>query len=196
MKKSTWIVVGAFILFLIAFLLFQKSPSEPVDVPEPTPQPTLRSINDQELISFTYQEMDGETIHLEKTDTLDWTVTTHPEAQVTAGNVEAVISNLSNLRILTTLSEIPPLDEIGLEIPQMTITFDFEDGTTFKIDIGDLTPLNNGYYTRIDNGDLIVLPMGSIDQVALIFNTIITPSTPTPAFDENSTPLPSSENND
>ena len=188
MKKSTWIIVGIFAVLLAAFLIYPKiAPSEEVPA-EPTATPhVLQSLDDQALKSIIYTSLDGEKVQLDKVESLSWTVASHPEGAVTAGNIEEIIVYLSELKILSEVSDEKDLSEVGLKDPQQSIVFIYEDGSEYTIDFGDLTVLSDGYYALINGKDIVVLPNGGIDQIGGLFDTIIHPPTPTPELTDTST---------
>ena len=199
MKKSTWIILGIFAVLLAAFFLYPEITPSEEEPAEPTATPhVLQSLDDQALSSIIYHSLDGETIQLDKVDTLSWTVATHPDGIVTAGNVEEILSYLSELQILSEVSDEKDLAEVGLDEPQQSIVFIYEDGSEYTLEFGNLTVLGDGYYALINGQDIIVLPDGGIDQLGALFDSIIHPPTPTPEFSEtpsetlepSSTPTP------
>ena len=76
------------------------------------------------------------------------------------------------------------LSEIGLDKPQQSISFSYEDDSQYLLEFGDLSALGDGYYTLVNGHDVIVLPYSSINQLGLLFTAIIHPPTPTPEFTE------------
>jgi hypothetical protein len=180
MKKTTWIVLGAFALVLIAFLIYQNVEPAPEETPVPTAQPTLRHLDDQELQSITYVDADGAPIVVEKEAELTWISPTDPDANVTAGKIEELVANLADLSVLSTLPADTSMADLGLEEPNFTVEFLFEDGTTYFIEIGSVTALGDGYYARIDRDEIVVIPADSVNQVHTIFFDFITQPTPTP----------------
>ncbi|MCB2203073.1 DUF4340 domain-containing protein [bacterium] len=183
MKKSTWIVLEAFVLILIAYLVIQNAPPAVEETPTPTAQPTLRYLDDMDIQSITYTDADGAPITVEKDAELLWHSPTDPEANVTAGKIEELIANLSELRLLSTLPEDASMAALGLAQPTFTIEFGFEDQSTYLIEIGDETPLGDGYYARIDQGKIVALPAESVNQVHTIFFDFIAEPTHTPPPD-------------
>lgn len=204
MKRTTWIILGVFILVLAGFLLFQnneknKETTDEDTGPTSTPVPSLRSFDDQDLVSISYEEAGELYIKLEKVDTLEWTVTTHPEGQVTAGNIEELLSYLSNLELVSVLSSSPSLSDIGLDEPEKALQLEYEDGTSYTISIGTETALADGYYATVDDYDaVVVLPVSSIDQVIALMDDTTLPPTPTPTLssekteESEATPIPES----
>jgi len=186
MKKNTWIILGVFIVVLVGFLLLQNVEIDSTETPEPTstPAPALRSFDDQDLKAIVLEKSGSQTIKLEKIDTLEWIITTHPDGQVTAGNVEEILSYLSNLELISILSSTPSLEEIGLDEPVNTLRFEYEDGTSYTITIGMVTTLNDGYYAQVDDYEMaVVLPLYNIDLVISLMNNATLPPTPTPTVE-------------
>lgn len=190
MKKTTWIALGAFALVLIAFLIMQNNELAPVETPVPTIVPTLQELDDQTITEIEYADSIGATIVLEKIEALSWISPTNPEAQVTAGKIEELLSYLSGLNIVTTLPEVVALDEVGLDEPLYTITFIMNDGTPYQIEVGDPTAMSDGYYARIDENEILVLPLTTMETIPGLMYTIVTPPTVTPELEPTTTITP------
>ena len=195
MKKTTWIVLGAFALLLIAFLIYQNIDNEePVETPVPTTQAVLEQLDDQTISEIDYSDYTGENIRFTHDDSLDWSSPTHPDSVITAGKIEELMANLSGLTILTTISGSTPPEEVGLDSPTAVVTFTFDDGGTYKLEIGNPTAIDDGYYVRVDGAEIVVLPFDSVEQVATLFLELTQTPTPDPEITETVTPTP--ENND
>lgn len=180
MKKTTWIALGAFALVLIAFLVSQNIESAPVETPVPTEEPSLRELDDQKIAEIDYTDTTGVTIVLQKVEDLVWTSPTDPEAQITAGNIEQLLSYFSGLSILSTLPFDTALEDVGLVEPVYTITFVMEDGSTYRLDVGEPTAMSDGYYTWVDESEIVVLPVSTMEYIPTFMYIITTPPTATP----------------
>ena len=190
MKKPTWIALGAFALVLIAFLVFQHNESAPVETPVPTEEPSLRELNDQDIAEIEYTDTAGVTIMLEKVEALSWTSPTDPEAQITAGNIEQLLSYFSGLNILSTLPPDTAPKDFGLDEPQFAITFVMEDESTYRLEVGASTPMGDGFYTWIDENEIVVLPVANMEYIPTIMYMITTPPTATPDPEATTTATP------
>lgn len=187
MKRTTWIVLAAFVLLLTAFLVDQNVEPALMETPVPTAQPALRNLDDQDIQSITYVDADNTSIILEKEGELTWISPTDPDATLSAGNIEELIANLSELTVLATMTQNISLSDLWLDEPVFTVKFIFEDdGSAYFIEIGNVTPFGDGYYARIDRGEIVVLPADSISQVRSIFLDFITDPTPTPSSPSDS----------
>lgn len=180
MKKTTWIALGAFALVLIAFLVSQNIESAPVETPVPTVEPSLRELDDQEIAEIDYTDTTGVTIVLQKIEDLVWASPTDPEAQITAGNIEQLLSYFSGLSILSTLPFDTALEDVGLVEPVYTITFVMEDGSSYRLDVGEPTAMSDGYYTWVDESEIVVLPVSTMEYIPTFMYIITTPPTATP----------------
>lgn len=191
MKKSTWIIVGIFAALLAAYFIYPKLIPSQEETVEPTAtHQVLQSLDDQALATIIFHSPNGEIIQLDKEESLSWTVASPPDGLVTAGNVEEIISYLSELQILSDIAGDKPLSELGLDDPQQAITFIYEDGSEYSIEFGDLVVLGDGYYALINGQDIVVLPNWSIDQLGALFDAIAHPPTPTPEYTETPSSTP------
>jgi hypothetical protein len=95
------------------------------------------------------------------------------------------------LRVESTIADIP-LDAIGLEEPEYTLTLTFKDGLERTAEIGVITPTESGYYVRNPAGDVVIISKFSLDTLlGLLSNPpyLETP-TPSPVPTETPTALP------
>ncbi|QRN83726.1 DUF4340 domain-containing protein [Chloroflexota bacterium] len=190
MKKSTWLALGVFALVLIAFFAVQNIESAPVEPTVPTDTPALQVLDDQDITEIDYEDMQDVTIVFKQVEPLTWTSPTDPEAQITAGYIEQLLSYFSGLNIISTLPADTPLEDVGLDAPLYTITFVMEDGSTYKLDVGGPTPMRDGYYTWIDESEIVVLPVSNIEYIPTIMYIIMTPPKATPDPDASTTVTP------
>jgi len=190
MKKTTWIALGAFALVLIAFLVLQNNESAPVETPVPTLEPTLRGLDDQQITEIEYTDSTGVTIALEKVEALTWVSPTDPEAQVTAGKIEQLLSYLSGLSIMSALPADTALDDLGLNEPLYSISFVLEDESTYRIEVGAPTAMSDGYYAWVDESEILVLPAATIETIPGLMYTIVSPPTATPELEPATTLTP------
>jgi hypothetical protein len=70
---------------------------------------------------------------------------------------------------------------VGLEIPAYTLELGFISGKSHKIEIGNITPTNSGYYIRYDDGEIYVISQTGIDALVNLLIAPPYPATETPA---------------
>jgi hypothetical protein len=95
------------------------------------------------------------------------------------------------LSIVNTLNVPPTLSDIGLAVPADTIDLVFVNGTSHKMEIGNLTPTSSGYYVRFDGGKIYVIEKSGIDSLLnLLTNPPFLPTpTPPPTSETDGTPV-------
>lgn len=188
-RKSTWVVLGVFIVLAAAAILFRWSPQSPIKLSTATPVSTaaayvLSGITSPEVTALTLQSIEGPT-RLVRNEDLTWT--RNEEGIVGAGKVEEVLANLLTIRVLTELAPDYALDSIGLNPPAQVIEINTA-GRTVQIAIGDLTPTGTGNYIQVDSQPAVVVSKFAVETILQTFANAV-PSTPTPETMEN-TPAP------
>lgn len=149
-------------------------------------------------ISFVFTETDGAPTSIEVKPALGdivkvarnaenaWAIELPFEAEADQGLAEAAASQVSTLRILDEI-DADPNNIFGFDNPAFVITVDFADGKKHILEIGDITPTNNGYYVRVDNDKMRVVSLSGIDSLLQLATFPPYLNTPTPS------PLPPTE---
>ncbi len=91
---------------------------------------------------------------------------------------------------MDTLTQIPPLDSVGLTTPAYTITITTADATIVVTDIGTLNAIGDGYYVRVDSGQVVLVDKVVMEDVInLLTNPPLLP-TATPEVTPTETVAP------
>jgi hypothetical protein len=135
----------------------------------------------------------GDAVELQRDDKNAWGLTLPLKAEANQSMAEAAATQLTSISIVN-----PKIDgntaDFGLDTPSYVITVTFAGGKTHILEIGDSAVTNNGYYARLDKGDIMLVSLSGID--ALTQMTFSPPylNTPTPtALPPTMTPVPVSE---
>ena len=186
-KRSTWIVLGVFLLLLAGAYLWQRNQPEGETGGEATPTPPASVYNNLDatkIKSFQVDDSQGGSMVVERDLTGMWSLV-KPQAEATdAGRVEAAISQLTAMMVLSQLDPQPAQDVVGLNAPAYVITLKMSDGTTPVLKVGKVTPTSSGYYVQLDKGPILVVSkIGVDDVVGLVANPPVqlTPTAGTPA---------------
>lgn len=183
-RKSTWVVLGIFLVLGLAAIFLRWSPSSPMIQPTPTPASTaspyaLQGIASIDVNAITLDRAEGP-VALVRNGDLTWT--RNGELIVEAGKVEELLANVLTMRVLAELAPDYQLDTLALNPPAQVITLETSAGTT-RIAIGNGTPTGSGTYLQIDNKPAIVVSKYAIEAILLAFDNAA-PSTPTPQVGE------------
>ena len=87
------------------------------------------------------------------------------EAKAEQGSSEAAASQITTMRVLDTIPEIDP-EVVGLKDPVYTITIEFTGGKERSLNIGVVTPSENGYYVQdVSNKEVVIVSKSAVDAL-------------------------------
>jgi hypothetical protein len=79
------------------------------------------------------------------------------------------------------------LDVVGLDKPSYIMSFKFTDGSSHTLNVGAVTPIQDGYYTSLDGGSVRIVDKQGLDALIQLLAeppyvaTPVPPATLTPA---------------
>ena len=190
-RRSTWIMLALFVVLLGGYIYLQKRPAAPASTsPTLTPAPSLLNTTADNIMAIKLVDPNG-TILTIRDQNNQWIVKQPTDGQITQGNVQEILSQVTSLSVLSSLPAAPPPNATGLMQPMYTITFSLKDGSVRVLVIGKLTPIQNGYYAQVDQGVTLVVGQAGIDRVAeLLKSARATPTSPPPAVTPTTTAPP------
>ncbi|MEW6717724.1 MAG: DUF4340 domain-containing protein [Chloroflexota bacterium] len=184
-RRSTWVVLFVFLLLLGVTWFLQRPGTSSETTPSPTSVAFLFSLNAEEVAGFQITDDSGRSVTLVHQEDV-WTLLEPPAEDVDQMRVETAINQILSLRPLSNLGDDMKLMLIGLETPQYTIRVQLVSGAEHILYIGDLTPINNGYYSRLVDGSIVVLSkyvvdslVGLLDQPPIMPTATLLPPTST-----------------
>ena len=181
MKRSTWIVLIIF-LALVGLLVYlnQKEPvSTEEEIPTVEPVEYLLTAADGLPTSIDIKSEAGEQVTLARNEAGEWVLKQPIETEANQGSVEAAVTQLTSLRIVSR-PEVAPADA-GLVQPSYTVTVELTSGTMITVRIGDLTPTQSGYYTNVDEStDVLIVRKTGLDALLTLVASPPYTNTPTP----------------
>ena len=166
MKRSTVTVLVIFLALAgLVIYLNQKEPAvEETDVPTSEPARFLFSDSDGVPTSIDIQDNNGNQVIISRNDAGVWVLEKPTEAEADQASAQAAASQLTALRILSTV-EVAPAD-VGLVQPSHVLTVKLSANTQKAVRIGDLTPTESGYYAQSDgNVEIFILSKSGVDAL-------------------------------
>lgn len=137
--------------------------------------------------SIRIEAKTGEIVELARDAENAWVLTLPLEAKAEQGSSEAAASQVSTMRVLDTIPEID-LEVVGLKDPVYTITIEFSSGKERMINIGVVTPSENGYYVQdASNKEVVIVSKSAVDTLLGLLTAPPYLETPTPS------PIPATE---
>ncbi len=201
--KKPAVRVGTLItvLLFIAIVLFAfwQSRQKKAEEAAATPTPGLTYVFDQKEgnpTSIEVRPAEGEVVQVSRNEKNAWTVEQPIKLEADQGLAEAAASQLKSLVVALDVEDGGELSTFGLDKPKYTINVTFDGGKTHKLDVGDVTPSNSGYYVLLDGKDIMVVKTSGIDALTNLVTTPPYLNTPTPTatpLPPTSTPVPPTE---
>jgi hypothetical protein len=180
-KRSTWLLLAILALAIGAYYFLMKHPSKTT---EPTPTATGNSFlltqADGVLQSLRIYDQEGNTFQMQRDLSKIWVIIAPTSGVADQALADAAESQISALRVVTMLETQPDPSSIGLASPVDTLVVSFANGTSHKIEIGNMTPTGSGYYVRYDDEKIYVISQSGIDAILKLLNAPPYPATETP----------------
>jgi len=193
LKRSTWILISILVLVVATYFIINANPSKPtVSTPTAAVDTFLVTQSDGVLQNLHIYDEENNNFQMQRDLSKTWVIiapTSGVADQALAGAVE---TQVGTLRIVTTLDPSPEASSIGLEHPAYTLELGFVNGTSHKIEVGNLTPTSSGYYVRYDGAKISVISQSGIDALLKLLSAPPFPATATTLSTEEliSTPSP------
>ena len=192
-KRSTWILLVILALAVGAYFLIENQPSK-VNALTPTATGGSFLIPQVEGVLQSLHIIDnkGNNFQMQRDLTKSWVITAPTSGAADQGLAGAAETQVGSLSIVATLNSPPDLNAVGLTVPAYTIDLVFVNGTSHKIEVGNLTPTSSGYYVRFDGKEIFVIEQSGIDSILNLLKSPPFPATatPVPTSESTSTPTP------
>jgi hypothetical protein len=180
-KRSTWIILAIFVVLLIAAFYLINSPGKLKPGPTLTPTATtpaqmLFDLAGRAVSALDVSSGQGKTVSLAR-ETEGWTLLEPKSDSIDVASVESALSQLTAVRIVSTLETTADLAAYGLDQPAYTISITLDDGSQQTVWVGSATPTGSGYYVRVGENSPQVANKYGLDAV---IEFLVTPPVPTP----------------
>jgi hypothetical protein len=185
-KRPTWILLTILILVVGIYFLIKTNPTKSI-VPTPTASGNTFLITqaDGTLQSLHIKDDNNHILQMQRDLSKTWVITAPKSAKADQALSGAAETQVGALRIVTVIETPPEASLLGLEIPAYTLELGFVSGISHKIEIGNMTPTNSGYYIRYDDGKIYVISQAGIDALVNLLTA--------PPYPATETPVPTSE---
>jgi hypothetical protein len=189
-RKPAWIAILIFVV-LAALTLFLEKRGDNLPLTQKTATPTVYKVvlhSENEITRVTLKTKDHEVV-VTNDPTVGWQVISPSGNAESAGIFQEKLSEVLSLKVYRLLSNNSSDELLGLiKQPTLSIILEYSGGQNETIIIGDQTPIESGYYARLQNGDAVILNKVSVENILDIFNQFF--ATPTPFVSETATVLP------
>lgn len=185
---GTWIVLIVFAFIVFAAIYIKRDNEQKAAEATPTAESAYVIPPNGTVTGIEVQPKGGDAVKIERNDKNVWALTLPSKTEADQGLSEAAASQVTALKVDTELEKGKDPSIFGLSDPAYVITITFEGGKTSTLEIGDITPSQNGYYVRLDKGSMFVVGKSGIDALTNLVTAPPYLNTPTATATE--TPLP------
>lgn len=192
-RRSTWILLGAFAVLLGATIVWTRSRPAPGEATGQDTTPTavpLWSVPATDIDGLRLEDLQtGAVLELRRGDgQMPWQMVEPVEGPADAARVEWAVNALLSPRPRGTLPAPGDLAPFGLAKPSRQVTVFFKGGLTRSFAIGRVSPTGGVFYATVPGvAGIVLLNQYSLSDVLSLLDPLPYPPTPTPS----ETPSPS-----
>jgi len=189
-RKPAWIAILIFIV-LAAVTLFLEKRGGDLPFNQKTSTPTVYKVvvqSENELTRVTLKTKE-QIVIVTKDPVVGWNVISPSGVSDGAGIFQEKLSEIQSLKVYRVLSKNTSDELLGLnKQPNLDILMEYSDGQKDIILVGDQTPIESGYYARLQNGEAVILNKVSVENIMDLFSQFF--ATPTPFVSGTATVSP------
>lgn len=189
-RRSTWIVLGMFIVVLAGFWYLQ-GPGEAILSGTATPtakaEEMLVDLAEGQIQAVQVESNDGQTVRLERDLSGQWTLVLPQIEPTDTTQADLIVRQLVDLQIQSRVGQGDG-SAFGLEPPKQVITLETSSGQNQVLEVGNVTPIENGMYVR-KAGSVFVVDQNAIGLVLELLTNPPVLATETPVVVETIPPV-------
>ncbi len=182
-RRSTWILLIILVLVVGAYFYLSNRKAQQAANATPTAASTtegkpLFAVSEGNAVDITVKDSTGKNVEIARNESGAWVLKAPIAADANQGSAEAAATQVTSLRVLAN----PQLgfDVAGLTKPEYTIVVKFSTNKTHTLGVGALTPIQDGYYTSLDNGPVQIVDKSGLDVLIGLLSQPPYATTPTP----------------
>lgn len=188
-RKSTWILIVVLLGLVGLSLYLQKQKgSQSAETATPSSRLPLFSAETGQPSVVRIENAAGDAVELARDSGGKWVLRAPSASEADQAAAEAAATQVGALRSLSTVKLAPAV--IGLDKPAYTLTISFNKAGTHQLRVGSQTPIQDGYYSQLDDGPYQVVDKSGLDVLIGLLKAPPYPATPTPGAPPASGPSP------
>jgi len=186
-RRSTWILLGAFAFLLGAAIVWTRTRPGPGEAPDvdatPTPEP-LWSVPATDIVGLRLEDLQtGTVLEVRRGDEqTPWRMVEPVQGAADAARVEWAVNALLSPRPRGSLPAPDDLAPFGLAKPARQVTVFFRGDLTRSFAIGRANPTGGVFYATVPGQTgIVLLNEYSLSDVLSLLDPLPYPPTPTPS---------------
>ncbi|MBI2759543.1 MAG: DUF4340 domain-containing protein [Chloroflexi bacterium] len=188
-RRNTWILLVVLAALIGLSFYLQNQKTKQAAQATPTQGTTTLFTADSGLpTDIKIESSTGQSVEVARNASNVWVVKAPTEAAADQASAEAAATQVGALNVMGDVQL--GLDVVGLAKPSYTVTLTFTGGKTHKLIIGSITPIQTGYYARLDAGAVQIIDKQGLDALFTMLTNPPFAATATPA--STATPIETS----
>ena len=188
-RRNTWIVLVLLVAVIGAAYYLNNRKAQQAASATPTAAAPgsgkLFSAALGEPTDITVKDTTGKTVEVARNASGQWVLKAPTDAPADQASAEAAATQVASLQVVSTVQL--DLNVVGLDKPAYMMSFTFKDNSKHTLAVGSITPLQDGYYTSLDNGPVKVVDKAGVDALVQLLTQPPYAATPTPPITETPT---------
>jgi hypothetical protein len=186
-RRSTLVLLVVFAALVAGAIFWQRS-QDKIGIAEATATPGSQLLFQFKgnISGLRLERTSGGVLELSRDAQGAWKLV-YPKADETdIAAVEAAVSQLISVPVLSTLEEGPTMEAAGLAPPAYRLLINLDDGSQVVMNVGNATPTGAGYYVLVSQQGMLIVSKYSLEPFLKLLDNppVMLPAIPT-ASDQN-----------
>ncbi len=188
-RRNTWILLVLLVALVGVSYYLSNQKAKQAAAATPTAGPSsLFGAAEGNPTDIKIENTLGNSVEIARDATGTWVVKAPTAAPANQGDAEAAATQVGALRVLAGVQL--GLDVVGLDKPADTITITFSGGKSHKLEVGSVTPIQDGYYVQLDGEKPQIVDKPGLDALLGLLTTPPYLATLTPVASDTPTAIP------
>ena len=183
-RRSTWIVLIVLVVLVGLVIYLQNKPqTDNAQTLVATEGYRILDLDVNNIVGLRVIGSDGKIFYATRQAPEEWTlVQPGISGELDGVKLESYLNQLLSLQPLSRVESGISPQAIGLLNPEYTIRITLNDGQERLLEVGKETPTKSGVYMKVENTDVVAVPMYSIQSILDLLQELPLVPTPTPEF--------------
>jgi len=185
-RRSTLVLVVIFAALAVGAIFWQRSQDKkgPAANATATPGSQLLFHFDGNISGLRLERTSGGMLELTRDEQGAWKLVDPKADETDIAAVESAVSQLISTPVISTLEQGPSMEAAGLTTPAYRLLINLDDGSQVVVNIGNVTPIGNGYYVLVSQQGMSIASKFSLDPILKLLDN--------PPIKLTDTPIPES----
>ena len=172
-RRTTWILLGAFAVVVLAYAGWRRFAPAPAEATPTAGPDSPWSISPEQVESIRLTDLSDPAVVVLKRDLeTGWRMLAPAIGGADAGRVEAALTAVLAPVVAQALDPVPDLEPFGLSPAHYRMTLLMVDGTAHSMDVGVVDPTGSVYYVQVPgDGRVLMVSRFSLEDLLGLLGT-------------------------